>query len=137
MESYVFCLVFVFNVITHSIAKNDEIYSKMDGRTKGYVNWLSLPQNNPTTKPDQDVPIQESDFARKTTKKCKTHIFGCKEGHICGKIVRTDKETNIFATYQSETCPANSSIYTKVSMLTEVAIWDGDDEGGSEESKLS
>ena len=49
---------------------------KMDGRTKGYVNWLSLPQNNPTTKPDQDVPIQESDFARKTTKKMQDSHIG-------------------------------------------------------------
>ena len=73
----------------------------------------------------------------KQQKKCKTHILGCKEGHICRKNVRTDKGTNKSATYQSEKCPADGSVYAEVGMLTEVAIREGDDDGGGEENKLS
>ena len=62
--------------------------------------------------------------------------MGCK-GHICRKNVRTDKETNRSATYQSEKCPADGSVYAEVGMLTEVAIREGDDDGGGEENKLS
>ena len=63
--------------------------------------------------------------------------MGCKEGHICRKNVRTDKGTNRSATYQSEKCPADGSVYAEVGMLTEVAIREGDDDGGGEENKLS
>ena len=105
MESYVFCLVFVFNVITHSIAKNDEIYSKMDGRTKGYINWLSLLQNNPTTKPDQDVPIQESDFARKTKKNARLTYWGAKDISAEKMSEQIKKQTDLQLTSQKSALP--------------------------------
>ena len=78
----------------------------MDRRTKGYVNWLSLLQNNPTTKPDQDVPIQESDFARKTKRNARLTYWGAKKDISTEKMSEQIKEqTDLQLTSQKSALP--------------------------------